>query len=31
MVEGNIPMRGVNERLGYMPLPASIVVEGWPV
>jgi len=31
MVEGNIPMRGVNERLGYVPLPASIVVEGWPV
>lgn len=30
MVEGNAAMRGVNERLGYIPLPASIVVEGWP-
>ncbi|MEA2385428.1 MAG: hypothetical protein QOH72_5399 [Solirubrobacteraceae bacterium] len=30
MVEGNVAMRGVNERLGYTPLPASIVVEGWP-
>jgi RimJ/RimL family protein N-acetyltransferase len=30
MVEGNVAMRGVNERLGYAQLPASIVVEGWP-
>jgi mycothiol synthase len=30
MVEGNAAMRGVNERLGYVQLPASIVVEGWP-
>jgi mycothiol synthase len=30
MVEGNVAMRGVNERLGYLALPASIVVEGWP-
>jgi mycothiol synthase len=28
MVEGNAPMRAVNERLGYRPLPPSIVVEG---
>jgi len=28
MVEGNAAMRRVNERLGYVPLPASIVVEG---
>jgi GNAT superfamily N-acetyltransferase len=31
MVEGNVAMRGVNEGLGYAPLPASIVVEGWPL
>jgi GNAT superfamily N-acetyltransferase len=29
-VEANAAMRGVNERLGYVPLPASVVVEGWP-
>jgi mycothiol synthase len=28
MVEGNEAMRAVNERLGYRPLPPSIVVEG---
>jgi mycothiol synthase len=28
MVEGNAPMRAVNERLGYRPLPPSIIVEG---
>ena len=28
MVEGNEGMRAVNERLGYRPLPASIVVSG---
>jgi GNAT superfamily N-acetyltransferase len=28
MVEGNAAMRAVNERLGYKPLPPSIVVEG---
>ena len=28
MVEGNAAMRGVNVRLGYRELPASIVVEG---
>jgi hypothetical protein len=27
-VEGNDAMRGVNERLGYRPLPAWIVVQG---
>ena len=28
MVAGNDGMRAVNERLGYRPLPASIVVSG---
>ena len=28
MVEANTGMRGVNERLGYRPLPPSIVVSG---
>jgi mycothiol synthase len=28
MVEGNTAMRAVNERLGYRPLPPSIVVSG---
>jgi mycothiol synthase len=28
MVDGNAAMRAVNERLGYRPLPASIVVRG---
>jgi mycothiol synthase len=28
MVEGNAPMRAVNERLGYRPLPPVIVVSG---
>jgi len=28
MVEGNAAMRAVNQRLGYKPLPPSIVVEG---
>jgi mycothiol synthase len=28
MVVGNEAMRAVNERLGYRPLPASIVVSG---
>jgi len=27
-VEANAGMRAVNERLGYRPLPAWIVVEG---
>jgi mycothiol synthase len=27
-VEGNEAMRAVNERLGYKPLPAWIVVQG---
>jgi len=30
MVEGNSAMRAVNHRLGYVQLPASIVVEGGP-
>lgn len=30
MVEGNVAMRAVNERLGYRELPAKLVVEGWP-
>jgi GNAT superfamily N-acetyltransferase len=28
MVDGNVAMRAVNERLGYEPLPAWIVVKG---
>jgi GNAT superfamily N-acetyltransferase len=28
MVEANAAMRGVNERLGYRPLPPTIIVEG---
>jgi len=28
MVDANAPMRAVNERLGYRPLPASIIVSG---
>jgi hypothetical protein len=28
MVDGNAAMRAVNERLGYEPLPAWIVVSG---
>jgi GNAT superfamily N-acetyltransferase len=28
MVDGNVAMRAVNERLGYKPLPAWIVVRG---
>jgi GNAT superfamily N-acetyltransferase len=28
MVEGNAPMRAVNERLGYRPLPPVTVVSG---
>lgn len=28
LVAGNDAMRAANERLGYRPLPASIVVEG---
>jgi RimJ/RimL family protein N-acetyltransferase len=28
MVDGNVAMRAVNERLGYDPLPAWIVVRG---
>ena len=30
MVEGNVGMRAVNERLGYEEQPALVVVEGWP-
>jgi hypothetical protein len=28
MVEGNAPMRALNERLGYRPLPPVVIVSG---
>ena len=28
MVEGNAPIRALNERLGYRPLPPAIIVSG---